>query len=166
MACKNGSTEVNFLTSYAGRTETSAQYLLQLTHFTCGNKQMCLNNADGLPVVSNLNLQQVGAIQPLGNGTYCCDVRCICDLTYQQICGSSCCPNYCLQTEKCVATVCVPVLSTDPVTLTPNGASVTPVRISCRCNTTNTCSIDVSFMLEQTAATAAANPSVEDGRKK
>lgn len=152
MACKNGSTEVNFLTPYPAAAAGADSYLLQLTHYTCGNKQMCLNNADGLPVVSNLTLQQVGAIQSLGNNTYCCDVRCICDLTYQQICGSSCCPNYCLQTEKCVATVCVPVTSDTAVTLTANGASVTPVRISCRCNTTNTVSIDVSFTIEQAAA--------------
>lgn len=156
MACKNGSTEVNFLTSYAGRTATEGSYLLQLTHFTCGNKQMCLNNADGLPIVSNLNLQQVGAINNLGNGTYCCDVRCVCDLTYQQICGNSCCPNYCLQTEKCVATVCVPVQSDAAATLTANGALVTPMRISCRCNTTNVVSIDVSFNIEQ-AATQSTN---------
>ena len=152
MACKNGSTEVNFLTPYPAVAAGTDSYLLQLTHYTCGNKQMCLNNADGLPVVSNLTLQQVGAIQALGGGTYCCDVRCICDLTYQQICGSSCCPNYCLQTEKCVATVCVPVTSDTAATLTANGALVTPVRISCRCNTTNTVSIDVSFSIEQAAA--------------
>ena len=153
---RNGNTEVNFLTPYpsAGTGETS--YLLQLTHYTCGNKQMCLNNGDGLPIVSNLSLQQVGEIQVLGNDTYCCEVRCVCDLTYQQISGSGCCPNYCLQTEKCVATVCVPVTSADAVTLTPNGASVMPLRISCRCNTTNTCSIDVSFSIEQTAAVNAA----------
>lgn len=152
MACKNGSTSVDFLTPFpsAGTGETS--YLLRLTHYTCGNKQMCLNNAEGLPIVSNLTLQQVGEIQSLGGDTYCCDVRCVCDLTYQQISGNACCPNTCLQTEKCVATVCVPVTSADAVTLTPNGAMVTPVRLSCRCNTTNTVSIDVSFSAEQTAA--------------
>lgn len=150
MACKNGSTSVNFLTPYpAGDTQS---YLLQLTHYTCGNKQMCLNNSDGLPVVSNLSLQQIGEITPLGGDTYCCEVRCICDLTYQQISGNACCPNYCLQSEKCVATVCVPVSSADAVTLTANGASVMPLRISCRCNTTNTVSIDVSFSVAQTAA--------------
>lgn len=155
MACKNGSTEVNFLTPYPAADPQS--YLLRLTHYTCGNKQMCLNNADGLPVVSNLSLQQVGEIQSLGNDTYCVDVRCICDLTYQQISGNSCCPNYCLQTEKCVVTICVPVLSSDAVTLTSNGASVMPLRVSCRCNTTNTVSIDVSFSVAQTAATVTEN---------
>ena len=152
---KNGSTEVNFLTPYPASDTQS--YLLQLTHWTCGNKQICLTNADGTPIVSNLSLQVVSPIQSLGNGTYCCDVRCVCDLTYQQISGNGCCPNYCLQTEKCVATVCVPVLSDGTVTLTPNGASVTPLRISCRCNTTNTVSIDVSFSIEQEAAAVAAN---------
>lgn len=155
MACKNGSTSVNFLTPYPAADTQS--YLLQLTHYTCGNRQMCLNNGDGLPVVSNLSLQQVGEITAYENGTYCVDVRCICDLTYQQISGSGCCPNYCLQTEKCVATVCVPLLSGDAVTLTPNGAAVMPLRVSCRCNTTNTVSIDVSFSVEQAAAVTTNN---------
>ena len=153
MACRNGSTEVNFLTPYPSADTQS--YLLQLTHWTCGNKQMCLNNGDGLPIVSNLSIQQVGEIQPLGGDTYCVEVRCVCDLTYQQISGNACCPNYCLQSEKCVATVCVPLLSSDPVTFTPNGASVMPMRISCRCNTTNTVSIDVSFSVDQAAAVNA-----------
>lgn len=153
MACRNGSTSVNFLTPYPAADPQS--YLLQLTHWTCGNKQMCLNNGEGLPIVSNLSIQQVGEIQPLGGDTYCVEVRCVCDLTYQQISGNACCPNYCLQTEKCVATVCVPLTSSDPVTLTANGASVMPVRISCRCNTTNTVSIDVSFSVEQAAAVNA-----------
>lgn len=155
MACRNGSTSVNFLTPYPAADPQS--YLLQLTHWTCGNKQMCLNNGEGLPIVSNLSIQQVGEIQPLGGDTYCVEVRCVCDLTYQQISGNACCPNYCLQTEKCVATVCVPLTSSDPVTLTANGASVMPVRISCRCNTTNTVSIDVSFIVDQTVVTTQAN---------
>ena len=155
MACRNGSTSVNFLTPYPAADPQS--YLLQLTHWTCGNKQMCLNNGEGLPIVSNLSIQQVGEIQPLGGDTYCVEVRCVCDLTYQQISGNACCPNYCLQTEKCVATVCVPLTSSDPVTLTANGASVMPVRISCRCNTTNTVSIDVSFSVDQAVVTTQAN---------
>lgn len=151
--CRNGSTDVKFLTPYPAADLQS--YLLQLTHWTCGNKQMCLNNGEGLPIVSNLSIQQVGEIQPLGGDTYCVEVRCVCDLTYQQISGNACCPNYCLQTEKCVATVCVPLTSSDPVTLTANGASVMPVRISCRCNTTNMVSIDVSFSVDQAAVANA-----------
>lgn len=152
MACnQNGGTKANFLLPFPAGTAASSSYVLNLTHNTCGNKQMCLDNADGLPIVSNLTLQQVGNIQPLGNGTYFCEVRCVCDLTYQQVCGSGCCPNYCLQTEKCVATVSVPVLADTAITLTPNGAVVTPQKVSCRCNTTNIVSIDISFTLEQTA---------------
>lgn len=151
--CKNGSTEVKFLTPFPAADPQS--YLLQLTHWTCGNKQMCLNNADGLPVISNLSLQQVGEITPLGSDTYCVEVRCVCDLTYQQISGNACCPNYCLQRETCIATVCVPLTSADAVTLTANGASVMPVRVSCRYNTTNTVSIDVSFSVAQAAAVNA-----------
>lgn len=148
---RNGNTVVDFLTPFPGSTEDSASYLLQLTHYTCGRKQMCLNNIEDL-VASNLTVQALGAPEPIGDGTYCLHIRCVCDLTYMQVCGDACCPNYCLQTEKCVATTCVPVTSADAPTLTANGVIVTPVAISCACNTTNTCTLDVSFSVEQGAA--------------
>lgn len=154
MACKNGLTEVNSLTPFPAGAATDS-WLVKLTHWTCGNRHMCLNDADGLPAVDNLSVQQIDNIRSLGNGTYCCDVRIICELTYQQISGSACCPNYCMVTEKCVATTCVPVTSADPVTLTPNGASVAPLRVSCRCNTTNMVALEVSFSVEQAAAVNA-----------
>lgn len=148
---KNGSTEVNFLTPSPGSTEDSATYLLQLQHRTCGNKQMCLNNIDDL-VASGLSVQALGEPELIGDGNYCLHIRCVCDLTYQQVCGNACCPNYCLQTEKCIATTCVPLTSAEAPEITANGVIVAPVAISCGRNTTNTCTLDVSFTVEQPAA--------------
>ena len=147
----NGKTFVNFLTPAPGNTAASASYVLGLTHYTCGNKKMCVNSADGFPVASNLDVQVIGAPRLLGNGEYCCMVRCICDVTYQQVFGCGCCQNQCLQTEKVVATVCVPCSDVTPEA-TANGVTADAVNVQCGCSTTNQCDLYVSFTLETTAA--------------
>ena len=105
MACnQNGKTYYNSLTPYPGGTDASTTYLMDCTHYTCGNRQMCVNSANGFPLASNFDIQVLGTPRPVGDsGEYCCDIRCICDLTYQQVyrCGNGC-PNSCLQTEKVI----------------------------------------------------------------
>lgn len=159
MRCKqNGRTFVNFLTPAPGGTATEASYVLGLSHYTCGNKKMCVNSAEGFPVASGLDVQVLGAPQLLGNGQYCCDVRVICDVTYRQVCGCGCgCQNDCLQTEKVVATVCVPCGETTP-TATPNGVVANPINVNCGCSSTNEMDVTVSFTLE---TVAGANASVK-----
>jgi len=147
----NGKTYVNFLTPVPGSTETSASYVLGLTHYTCGNKKMCVNNADGFPIASNLDVQILGAPQQLQDGVYCCNVRCICDLTYEQVYGYGCCPNTCLQTEKVVAVVCVPVTSDTVPTVSASGVTASPANVNCGCSSTNEASLNISFTLETTA---------------
>ena len=108
MACnQNGKTYYNSLTPYPGGTAASTSYLMDCTHYTCGNRQMCVT-ADGFPLASNFDIQVLGVPRPVG-GQYCCDIRCICDLTYQQVyrCGNGC-PNSCLQTAKVIVTKCIP----------------------------------------------------------
>ena len=151
MSCRtNGRTFVNYLTPAPGGTATSASYNLGLTHYTCGNKKMCVNSAEGFPVASGLDVQVISAPRLLGNGQYCCDVRCICDVTYRQICGCGC-QNDCLQTEKVVATVCVPCGETAP-TAVANGVDVSPVNVNCGCSSTNEMDVTVSFTLNTAAA--------------
>ena len=95
MACnQNGKTYFNSLTPYPGGTEASTTYLLDCTHYTCGNRQMCVNSADGFPLASNFNIQVLGLPRPVGDsGEYCCDVRLICDLTYQQVAAATAAPT-------------------------------------------------------------------------
>jgi len=144
--CRNGRTYVNFLTPAPGGTATSASYNLGLTHYTCGNKKMCVNSAEGFPVADGLSVQVLGAPRLLGNGQYCCDVRCICDVTYQQVYGCGCCQNSCLQSEKVVATVCVPCGATTP-TIVANGVVADAVNVNCGCNSTNEVALTLSFTL-------------------
>lgn len=154
MACnQNGKTYYNSLTPYPGGTAASTSYLMDCTHYTCGNRQMCVNSADGFPLASNFDIQVIGVPRPVGDsGQYCCDIRCICDLTYQQVyrCGSGC-PNSCLQTEKVIVTKCVPCPSADVPTVTALGVSASPVGASCGCPSTNVANVEFAF----TVATGA-----------
>ena len=148
----NGKNFVNFLTPVPGNTATSASYVLGLTHFTCGNKKMCVNNANEFPIASNLDIQVIGVPQALQNGVACCNVRVVCDVTYEQIFGCSCCQNSCLQTEKVVAIVPVPLTSADVIpTISDSAVSAEAVNTSCGCSSTNEVSLRVSFTLETTA---------------
>lgn len=151
---QNGKTFVNFLTPVVqGSTENSASFVLGLTYYTCGNKKMCVNNAEGFPIASNLDVQVLGVPELIpGTTTYCCNVRCICDLTYEQVYGCGCCPNTCLQTEKVVATVCVPVTSADVPTVSAKGVLTSAANVACGCNSTNEASLNIAFTLETTAA--------------
>lgn len=155
----NGKTYVNFLTPVPGSTETSASYVLGLTHYTCGNKKMCVNNPEGFPVASNLDVQILGAPRLIPNTeVYCCDVRCICDLFYEQVYNNyGCCQNTCLQTEKVVAVICVPVTSPDMPTVTASGVLADAANVSCGCSSTNECSLNVSFTLETEAPEVSQN---------
>ena len=155
MACnsQNGKTYYNSLTPYPGGTAASTSYLMDCTHYTCGNRQMCVNSADGFPLASNFDIQVIGVPRPVGDGgQYCCDIRCICDLTYQQVyrCGNGC-PNSCLQTEKVIVTKCVPCSSADVPTVTALGVNASPVGASCGCPSTNVCEVEFAF----TVATGA-----------
>ena len=156
---QNGKTFVNFLTPVvSGSTETSTSYVLGLTHYTCGNKKMCVNNANGFPLASNLSVQVIDAPRLIPDtSAYCCNVRCICDLTYEQVFNCGCYSDTCLQTEKVVAVVCVPVTSADIPTVSESGVIASPANVNCGCSSTNEASLNISFTLE-TADAQNSNP--------
>lgn len=157
MACnnQNGKTYYNSLTPFPGGTDASTSYLLDATHYTCGNKQMCINSAEGFPLASNFDIQVLGTPRPLGGNLYCCDIRCICDLTYRQVYRCGCgCPNLCLETEKVIVTKCIPCPSADVPTVTAVGVSASPVGSACGCPSTNMADVEFAFTVESGAAAA------------
>ena len=154
MACnnQNGKTYFNSLTPYSGGTDASTTYLMDATHYTCGNRQMCVT-ADGFPLASNFDIQVLGTPRPVGDsGQYCCDIRCICSLIYQQVyrCGNGC-PNSCLQDEKVIVTKCIPCPSADVPVVTALGVNASPVGATCGCPSTNMADVEFAF----TVATGA-----------
>lgn len=72
--CKNGATELDFLSLVPGGTAENANYMLGLTQYTCGGKKMAVNDA-AYPVIANLQASVIGTPQDIGNGAFCCEVQ-------------------------------------------------------------------------------------------
>lgn len=80
--CKNGSDMKDFLLE----SEVSGVYAFGLTHYTCGNRKMSLNDP-AHPILCNLNIEPVGDPVNLGNGIYCQEILISGTVTYRP-CGS------------------------------------------------------------------------------
>ena len=155
MACnnRNGKTYFNSLTPFPGGTEESTSYLMDCTFYTCGNKQMCVNSAEGYPFARNFEAQVLNVPRPLGDGLYCCDVRFTCQLVYQQVYRCGCvCPNNCLQSEDVVVTRCIPCPSADVPVVKAVGVSASPVGVTCGCPSTNVADVEFAFTVESSAS--------------
>lgn len=141
--CKNGTTEIDFLTLVPGGTAANANYLLSLTHFTCGNKKICANGF--YPLTANLNYTVLNTPHNVGNNTYCCDVLVAGQVTYMPYRCGNCQCNQCPVTENVYVTLCVPCSSEAIPTLTAGTAVATPTNLSDCCSITNAVAITTSF---------------------
>lgn len=159
MNCKNnGQTVVNTCIPAPGATATDATYVVDLTHFCCGNRKICANGA--YPITADLNYRVLGTPQLVGNDTYQCDVFISGTVTYMPyICGQDCGCNVCPRTENIWATVSVPVASATIPTITKGDAVAQPTNVRDCCSITNAISIVDSFNL---ATTAGANENIGD----
>lgn len=144
----NGRTFVNTCIPAPGATAANATYVVDLTHYTCGNRKICANGA--FPVQANLNYKAVGVPQPVGNGTYVQDILITGSCTYmpykngQNRCGCDCnCPI----TENVWATVSVPVASATAPTVTAGEVIASPTNMKDCCSLTNAVSLVGSFNL-------------------
>ena len=148
MACNNynGQTYVNTCIPAPGGTATDATYVVDLTHYTCGNRKICANGA--YPVTADLNYRLSGSPQLVGNDTYVQDVLITGTCTYmpyrngQNQCGCGC---NCPVTENIWATVSVPVGSATAPTLTAGSTIAAPTNLRDCCSVTNAVSLVSSF---------------------
>ena len=152
--CKNGTTEIDFLTLVPGGTAENATYQLDLTHYTCGNRKICANGF--FPITANLTYQALGTPHSVGNDTYCCDVLCSGTVTYMPYkngCGQQCPCNQCPVTDNIFVTMCVPCSSATTPTITAGTVVATPTNLKDCCNVTNAVGLATSFNVT-TAQTA------------
>lgn len=167
MACNNnGMTYVNTCIPVPGGTATDTTYVVDLTHYTCGNRKICANGS--FPVSANLNYRVLGTPKSVGNGTFQCDVLITGSVTYmpyvngQNRCGCGC--NVCPITENVWAMVSIPVTSADGIDVAGGGETIAqPTNLRDCCSITNAVSIVDSFNVA-TKGAAAADPSVEATR--
>ncbi len=144
----NGQTFVNTVIPVPGATAADATYVVDLTHYTCGNRKICANGA--YPVTGQLSYKAVGAPQPVGNGAYVQDILITGTCTYmpyrqgQNQCGCGC---QCPVTENVWATVSVPVASATAPTITAGEVIASPTNLRDCCSITNAVSLVGSFNL-------------------
>lgn len=144
----NGQTFVNTCIPAPGATATNATYVVDLTHYNCGNRKLCANGA--YPVTANLNFKAVGVPQSVGNDAYVQDILITGTVTYmpyrngQSSCGCGC---NCPVTENIWATVSVPVSSATAPTVTAGETIAAPTNLRDCCSITNAESIVGSFNL-------------------
>ena len=147
MPCKNnGQTYVNTLTPAPGATAASATYVVDMTHYTCGNKKICANGA--YPITADLNFKAQGLPQPVGNATYVQDVLITGTVNYmpyrngQNACGCGC---NCPVTENVWAVVSVPVSAAAAPTITAGETIASPTNLKDCCSLTNAVALVCSF---------------------
>lgn len=150
--CNNGQTYLNSLVPLPGATAASATYVMELTHYTCGNRKICINGA--FPLTANLNYTILG-IQSVGNNAYNLDVLVSGTCTYMpyrqgQNCGCGCQGSPCPVTENIWTTISVPVASETEPTITAGTCKVSPANVKDCCNVTNAVAITTSFNVATT----------------
>ena len=146
MACNNnGKTFVVSLTSIPGGTAANASYQLQLEHFTCGNKKICVS--EPYPVTSDLKATAIGlpvSVPVNGTDNYCQEVLISGTCTYMPyVCGCQC--GVCPRTENIYTSICVPCSAATTPTLAIGTAVATPTNLQPCCNVTNCVAITATL---------------------
>ena len=143
----NGQTYVNTCIPVPGATAASASYVVDLTHYTCGNRKICADGA--YPVSCDLKYKAQGLPQAVGEGAYVQDILITGTVNYmpyrngQNRCGGCSCPVQ----ENIWATVSVPVASDTAPTITAGDVIADPIKLQDCCNITNAVSLVGSFNL-------------------
>lgn len=124
MNCNNnGATELDFLSLVAGGTAANATYVCGLTQYTCGNRQMAVDETT-YPVKASLAASVVGTPQNLGNDTYCCEVLVSGVMTYKGCC--CCAPQEVFVSKQ----MCVPCSSSAVPTVTIGNVVAQPEAVT------------------------------------
>ena len=146
MACNNnGRTSVVSLTTIPGGTAANANYLLQLDHWTCGNRKLCTQEV--FPVTADLKATPIG--QPVlsqvnGTDVYCQEVLVSGTCTYMPYqCGCQC--NQCPRTENIYCILVVPCSAATQPTLSVGTSVAAPTNVQPCCNVTNCIAITTTL---------------------
>lgn len=164
--CNNGKTFIDFLTAVPGGTAEEATYQLALTHYTCGNRKLCVNN-EVYPITADLKFTPVGTPRSIGNETYCCDVICTGTCTYMPYrygCGNNGC-NVCPQTDNVYCSLCVPCSSDAVPTITAGEVQCSPTNVQPCSNVTNAVSLTTSFKVATAEAETTSSVNAKRARE-
>lgn len=147
---RNGSDVQDFLVPNPGNTDADATYQIGLTHFTCGNRKMSLNDQTH-PVVANLTATPIGSPIDVGNGSYCQECLIAGTVTYCPC--NSCSP----QTEYVSKRICLPCSAATSPTLTIGTVAASPKPIMVYVNGGCGCCQQATPCTNQIAITTSIN---------
>lgn len=149
MSCRcksNGATYLNEIMPLpAAAASTTATYVIDLTHYLCGNRKICINSA--YPPAADLKYQ-VQEVVGVGNGAYNATILCTGTLTYQPYyhnCANGCTP--CPVSEGIVCQFTVPVTSATAPTLTAGSCVVSPANVQECCTLCNAVQMEASLIV-------------------
>lgn len=161
--CNSGSTYVNTCIPVPGATATDATYVIDLTHYLCGNRKVCANSA--FPIAATLNYQVV-SVDSLGNDSYNANIFITGQVSYKpyQSGSNSCgCSDNCYRNDNVWATVSVPVTSETAPTITAGVCKCAATNLRDCCSVSNAVSIVTSFNVASTAG-ASVNPNTRNAK--
>ena len=153
--CKNGSDVLDFLLPNPGGTEANATYIIGLTHYTCGGRNMLLADPTH-PVIAQLTASPVGAPIDVGNGALCQECQIAGTVTYRPC--NSCSPKV----EYVSKRVCLPCSEATSPTLTVGNVTASPKPITVYnnygqcgcCQSTKPCSNQIAITTSINVTTA------------
>lgn len=147
MACncnRNGETFVNTLVPVPGGSATDTDYVIDLTHFLCGNRKVCANSA--FPISCNLNYQ-VLSVDAVGDA-YVANIFISGQVNYKPYrhgCNQCGCEDNCYRTDNIWATVSVPVTTSAMPTITGGAVKAEATNLRDCCSISNAVSLVTSF---------------------
>ena len=160
MSCncnRNGETYINTLVPVPGATADAASYVLDLTHYLCGNRKVCASSA--FPIAANLNYQVI-SVEEVGKGVYNANIFVTGQISYKPYRnGNTCCgcEDRCYKTDNIWASLSVPVTTADVPTITPGICKCAATNLRDCCSVSNAVEITTSFLVESPVASGAGN---------
>lgn len=155
--CRNGETVLTSLAVVPTGTQsaTSQEYMLDLTHYLCGNRKVCIGG--NYPLQGVLNFTLDGAPVSVGNDAYAVTVNVTGSVNYKPYVQGCC--NVCPKQDFVGLKLTIPVYSATgvpTVTLSTAGSVVNTTAIATQdcCSITNEVRMLTSLIVTTTPPTA------------
>lgn len=156
--CRNGETYLTSLTVVptGTQTATSQEYMLDLTHYLCGNRKVCIGG--NYPLQGVLNFSLDGALVSVGNNAYACTVNVTGSINYKPYVQGCC--NVCPRQDLVGLKIVIPVYSATgvPTVALSNTSSIvatSAVATQDCCTITNVLRMVTSLIVTTTPPAAA-----------
>lgn len=164
----NGQTFVNNVIPSCGCKEDEPKFLLDLVHFLCGNRKLCVDSIH--PITSELSAKLLNCPIDVGNDLYDAEILISGTVTYIPYrCGNQynqCSCNQCPITDNVWAIVNVPISKENIKEIKLGNVIVEPTNVKDCCRVTNAVSLVTSMQITTSAGGFCGGLSVGKAKAK